>query len=200
MTPGRSRPYGALLLLLWVSGLSISTGLRAAGISTNVALPVRAGGFVYRTQLRFLSASDDPTSLDRDIDLGVNRTNAAFDLPRCWPRKQLKNSWLVKISAPSRRANVKEQLPVDVVVNDHIGLQVERYRKTPLVINTDAHFSGWSRGFRFRAGQTARPGFLIVIHQELKTFLFERHSRRCGQFATSRRRRTHRREAYLGTG
>lgn len=40
---------------------------RAAGINTNVALPVRKGGFVYRTQARYLSASDDPAPLDRDI-------------------------------------------------------------------------------------------------------------------------------------
>ena len=39
----------------------------AAGINTNVALPVREGGYVYRTQLRVLSASDDPTALDREI-------------------------------------------------------------------------------------------------------------------------------------
>ncbi len=42
---------------------------QAAGINTSVALPVREGGYVYRTQLRLLSASDDPTLLDRDIDV-----------------------------------------------------------------------------------------------------------------------------------
>ena len=43
--------------------------IQAAGINTNVALPVREGGYVYRTQVRFLTASDDPTMLDRDIDV-----------------------------------------------------------------------------------------------------------------------------------
>ena len=62
----RLRLWGlsALVLLGWVP-----SGLQAAGINTNVALPVREGGYVYRTQVRFLGASDDPTSLDRDIDV-----------------------------------------------------------------------------------------------------------------------------------
>ncbi len=59
----------ALLFLGWLASLGTPGALQAAGINTNVALPVREGGFVYRTQLRFLSASDDPTPLDRDINV-----------------------------------------------------------------------------------------------------------------------------------
>ncbi len=54
----------ALILFGWASG-----ALQAAGINTNVALPVREGGFVDRTQLRFTRASDDPTPQDQDIDV-----------------------------------------------------------------------------------------------------------------------------------
>ncbi len=58
-----------LFVLAWVASLITTASLQAAGINTNVALPVRQGGFVYRTQLRLLSASDDPTPLDRDISV-----------------------------------------------------------------------------------------------------------------------------------
>ncbi len=52
---------------------SLATGfaagpLEAAGINTDVALPVRKGGFVYRSQVRFVRASDDPTPMSRGID------------------------------------------------------------------------------------------------------------------------------------
>ncbi len=57
------------LVALSIASVCAAGVVQAAGINTNVALPVREGGYVYRTQLRFLSASDDPTSLDRDIDL-----------------------------------------------------------------------------------------------------------------------------------
>ncbi len=57
------------LVALSIASVSIAGIVQAAGINTHVALPVREGGYVYRTQLRFLSASDDPTPLDRDIDL-----------------------------------------------------------------------------------------------------------------------------------
>ena len=67
----RHRALPGLLLSFWIVGLGTSRSLQAAGINTNVALPVREGGFVYRTQLRFLSASDDPTPQERDINLYV---------------------------------------------------------------------------------------------------------------------------------
>lgn len=41
----------------------------AAGINTDVALPVRKGGFVFRSQLRWLRATDDTTSGDREINV-----------------------------------------------------------------------------------------------------------------------------------
>ena len=59
--------HGRLALAVALSGASLCT-LQAAGINTNVALPVREGGYVYRTQIRYLSASDDPTALDRNVD------------------------------------------------------------------------------------------------------------------------------------
>lgn len=57
------------LVALSIASVGLAGIVQAAGINTNVALPVREGGFVYRVQLRFLSASDDPTLLDREIDL-----------------------------------------------------------------------------------------------------------------------------------
>ena len=59
----------ALFFFGWLASLGTPGVLYAAGINTNVALPVREGGFVYRTQVRFLSASDDPTPLDRDVNV-----------------------------------------------------------------------------------------------------------------------------------
>ncbi len=63
-----SRLLAAGFLLGPLLALLTAGSLQAAGINTNVALPVREGGFVYRTQLRYVSTSDDPTPLDRDID------------------------------------------------------------------------------------------------------------------------------------
>ncbi len=60
-----------LAIVFLAAGLVPLGGLQAAGINTNVALPVSDGGFVYRTQVRFLSASDDPSPLDRDIETYV---------------------------------------------------------------------------------------------------------------------------------
>ncbi len=57
------------IVALAIASVSVAGIVQAAGINTNVALPVREGGYVYRTQLRFHSASDDPTILDRDIDV-----------------------------------------------------------------------------------------------------------------------------------
>ena len=63
-----SRLRGILALSIVSMCVCVTDAVQAAGINTNVALPVREGGYVYRTQLRFLSASDDPTFLDRDVD------------------------------------------------------------------------------------------------------------------------------------
>ena len=64
-----SRLRGILALSIVSMCVCVTDAVQAAGINTNVALPVREGGYVYRTQLRFLSASDDPTLLDRDVDI-----------------------------------------------------------------------------------------------------------------------------------
>lgn len=45
------------------------SGALAAGINSDVAFPVRQGGFVFRSRARWLRATDDPTSLGRDIDV-----------------------------------------------------------------------------------------------------------------------------------
>jgi hypothetical protein len=58
-----------VLVALSIAIVGVAGLVHAAGINTSVALPVRKGGYVYRTQLRFLSASDDPTTLDREIDV-----------------------------------------------------------------------------------------------------------------------------------
>ena len=67
-----NRPTSRHLAAGFLLGLLViflpAGSLQAAAINSNVALPVREGGFVYRTQLRFLSTSDDPTPLDRDIE------------------------------------------------------------------------------------------------------------------------------------
>lgn len=64
----RHRRSGRLLWLVLIAVAGTPSVLRAAGINTNVALPVRKGGFVYRTQVRYLRASDDPAPLDRSIE------------------------------------------------------------------------------------------------------------------------------------
>lgn len=59
------------LSMLVFSILSIApiSGALAAGINTDAALPVRQGGFVFRSQARWLRATDDPASLDRDVNV-----------------------------------------------------------------------------------------------------------------------------------
>ena len=61
----------ATFLLVALGSFTGAGRLWAAGINTNVALPVREGGFVYRTQVRFISASDDPSPMNRDIEAYV---------------------------------------------------------------------------------------------------------------------------------
>ena len=67
-----------LVAIFLAAGIVPLGGLQAAGINTNVALPVSEGGFVYRTQVRFLSASDDPSPLDRDIETYVFSNVVAY--------------------------------------------------------------------------------------------------------------------------
>ncbi len=65
-----SMKYISLLLIL-VSCLSsiITSSAEAAPINSNVALPVRKGGFVFRSQVKWLRATDDPTSLNREVNV-----------------------------------------------------------------------------------------------------------------------------------
>ena len=58
---------GRLLALAAVLGAMPAAAL-AQGINTNVALPVAKGEGIWRSQLRATVASDDPSSLDREIE------------------------------------------------------------------------------------------------------------------------------------
>ncbi|MCH8029290.1 MAG: transporter [Candidatus Dadabacteria bacterium] len=57
------------MLFLSILFIAPANGVLAAGINTNVALPVRKGGFVFRSQARWLRATDDSTSLDREVNV-----------------------------------------------------------------------------------------------------------------------------------
>jgi len=43
----------------------------AAPINSNVALPVRKGWLVFRSQMRWIKASDDPTNKNRERDVVI---------------------------------------------------------------------------------------------------------------------------------
>ncbi len=60
------RPAALLVVIELASG----DPARAAGINTDVALPVNQGSLVYRTQLRFLDAGD-ASAADRDVQAWV---------------------------------------------------------------------------------------------------------------------------------
>jgi hypothetical protein len=47
--------------------LALPAGARAQGVNSNVALPVAEGEGIWRSQLRFSRASDDPTRADRGV-------------------------------------------------------------------------------------------------------------------------------------
>lgn len=62
----------SLYIVLSVLILSSSFALEsvfAAPINSNVALPVRKGGLIFRSQMRWLKASDDPTNQNRERDV-----------------------------------------------------------------------------------------------------------------------------------
>lgn len=64
------KKYSAKLGVITLIVVSfISTSVLSAPINSNVALPVRKGGFVFRSQLKWLRAADDPTSLDREVNV-----------------------------------------------------------------------------------------------------------------------------------
>ncbi len=54
------------LVALVVVALAPTTAL-AQGINTNVALPVAKGEGIFRSQLRYVQATDDPTPADREV-------------------------------------------------------------------------------------------------------------------------------------
>ncbi len=57
------------ILVLFVLFIVPMNSVLAAPINSNVALPVRKGGFVFRSQIRWLRATDDPTSLNREVNV-----------------------------------------------------------------------------------------------------------------------------------
>lgn len=57
------------ILILSILSIAPTSDVFAAGINTNVALPVREGGFVFRSQLRWLRATDDPTPVNREVNV-----------------------------------------------------------------------------------------------------------------------------------
>ena len=65
------RRSGICLFLMAVLLFSSFTSQSAftAPINSNVALPVKKGGLVFRTQMRWIKASDDPTNKNRERDV-----------------------------------------------------------------------------------------------------------------------------------
>lgn len=58
----------SLVIAIFVTSLSVEYAF-SAPINSNVALPVRKGGLIFRSQVRWLKASDDPTSQNRERDV-----------------------------------------------------------------------------------------------------------------------------------
>jgi len=65
----RGRPLLAIPLAL--AACAVATPARGQGINTNVALAVAEGEGIWRSQLRWIHATDDPSPLDREADLLV---------------------------------------------------------------------------------------------------------------------------------
>jgi len=57
------------LLVLFDLSIVPMNNILAAPINSNVALPVRKGGFVFRSQVRWLRATDDPTPSDKEVNV-----------------------------------------------------------------------------------------------------------------------------------
>lgn len=57
------------ILTITILTIALTSDLLAAGINTDVALPVREGGFVFRSQIRWLKATDDPTPVSREVNI-----------------------------------------------------------------------------------------------------------------------------------
>ena len=57
------------ILSLFVLSIIPRNDVLSAPINSNVALPVRKGGFIFRSQARWLRATDDPTSSDKEVNV-----------------------------------------------------------------------------------------------------------------------------------
>jgi len=57
------------ILVLFDLSIVPMNNILAAPINSNVALPVRKGGFVFRSQARWLRATDDPTPSDKEVNV-----------------------------------------------------------------------------------------------------------------------------------
>ncbi len=68
-------PAACLALLLCVPGI-----VGGQGINTNVALPVAEGEGIWRSQLRFTRATDDPSPLDRELEALVAPQTLVYGL------------------------------------------------------------------------------------------------------------------------
>lgn len=64
------RKYSTTVSIIAFIVLSfVSTNALTAPINSNVALPVRKGGFVFRSQIKWLRATDDSTTLNREVNV-----------------------------------------------------------------------------------------------------------------------------------
>ncbi len=66
-----SRCIHYFLIFTIVLSLFASPNGFTAPINSNVALPVKKGGLAFRSQVRWLKASDDPTGLNRERDIVI---------------------------------------------------------------------------------------------------------------------------------
>jgi len=66
-----NRSISFFLIITIVFSSFISQIAFGAPINSNVALPVRKGGLIFRSQMRWIKASDDPTSQRRERDVIV---------------------------------------------------------------------------------------------------------------------------------
>lgn len=58
----------SLIIAILLTSLTVQNAFTAP-INSNVALPVRKGGLIFRSQVRWLKASDDPTGQNRERDV-----------------------------------------------------------------------------------------------------------------------------------
>ncbi|MFQ5699369.1 MAG: hypothetical protein ACE5IL_13945 [Myxococcota bacterium] len=99
----------AVFGLCGLIGLLVASPAWAQGINTNVALPVARGEAIWRSQLRFVRATDDPSPADREVStlvapqtlvLGVTPRLTAFaTLPLLAHRRVASSSGTTRIDA-----------------------------------------------------------------------------------------------------